>query len=139
MSDTKDMEKLAAEIPAILTESSAQLRKLAHENTQLVEERDAALYELRLNKVARRLEERNLESDLSFTQKLAYLQSIDPSKMDAFEQAIELSTGGFKLGSIQREETVTKESSETLPGELGSRDNHETLDRFILSGSALGG
>ena len=128
-----EMEKIAGQFPAVVTEARDHLRKMAH---SLVAEREksAALEkELRLHKLARRMEARRIDDELDFDQKLAKLASIPDDRIDSFETALEMSPGGFKLGSLQDQE----ETSAGTEG-LSSTDAQKQLDSWILSGAAHG-
>lgn len=95
-----DMDKVAGQVPGIMQEAAQHMRKLASQNAELVQERDALEHENRLMKIARRMEIRGLESGLSFEEKVAKLQDVPAEKLAATEQAIELAAGGFRLGTI---------------------------------------
>jgi len=130
------MQKLAHQVPAVLAEASATLRKTASRLVEVENENDALKHQLRVEKLARRMEQRGLDPNLDFDQKIAHLQEVDKTKLDTLEQAVELSAGGFKLGSL--EDSQTNDSVEGVHEELGSAAHHEALDNFILSGRALG-
>jgi len=124
-----NMKKLASQVPGILSEASSHLKKVASENVSLHQRNDALTRELRLHKLAMRMEERNLEPHLTMKQKIAHLQTVPPARLDATEQAIELSAGGYKLGSLQTS------SEETQHGGVSS--SALDLDNYITSGQAL--
>lgn len=130
-----DMNKLASKVPAILAEASAHLRKTASRLVEVENENTRLRHELRITKIAQRMEERGLDPALNLDQKISHLSDVDPGKFDALEQAVELSAGGFKLGSLEEPENNNVEGD---PSELGSADHHDALDAFILSGRALG-
>lgn len=134
MKNTNDLQKLASQVPAILAESSKHLSKLASNNVKLSEENSVLRNELRLHKIARRMEDRGLESGLSFEQKIAHLHEVDSSKLDALEAAVELTHGGFKLGSLAE---VDEPNNKGVVQEVGSATHFNTLDDFIMSGRAL--
>jgi hypothetical protein len=131
-----NMDKLASQVPAVLAEASAHLRKTASRLVEVETENTALRHELRITKLAQRMEARGLEQTLNLGQKMAHLKEVDPTKLDALEHAVELSAGGFKLGSL--EEPSGDNSVEDVQSELGSAAHHEALDTFILSGRALG-
>lgn len=127
-----DMEKLAAQVPAIVTEARDHLRKMAHSLVAETEKSAALEKELRFHKLARRMEERRIDDALDLESKLAKLASIPESKLDAFEAALELSPGGYKLGSLQHTEEETGNSNAE-----GGPKPHESLDAWIGSGQAF--
>jgi hypothetical protein len=130
---SNDLTKLASQIPAITQEAAGHLRKLAHQNVELVQENESLKAELRLHKIARRMEERRIDGELSFEEKVARLQQVPGDKIDALETAIEISPGGFKLGSLQDGEETGSGGGEGL----SVKDQQHQLDTFILSGQAL--
>ena len=128
-----DMEKIAAQVPGIVTEARDHLRKMAH---TLVTEREKSASlerELRLHKLARRMESRRIDDELDFEQKLSKLASIPTGRLDSFETALEMSPGGFKLGSLQDQE----ETSAGVEG-LSSSEAQKNLDSWISSNAAFG-
>jgi len=131
MSDTR---KMASQVPAVLAEASATLRKTASRLIEAENENGILRNELRLAKIARRMEQRGLEPALDFEQKIAQLKEVQPSKLDALEHAVELTAGGFKLGSLEE----PNDNVEGVHGESVSATNYASLDNFILSGRALG-
>ena len=130
-----NMNKLASQVPAVLAEASATLRKTSSRLIQVEGECSALRNELRVTKLAMRMEERKLEPALDLQQKIASLKEVDPGKLDSLEHAVELAAGGFKLGSLEQAST---DSVEGVHSEQGSAAQYETLDNFILSGRALG-
>lgn len=122
-----DMNKLASQIPGVLQEASQHMRKIANANADLVRENEELRHELRLTKLARRMEERGLEPSLDYEAKLASLQDIDVSRLDALEQAVELAAGGFTLGRLDAGDGDTKVAGGT---------RHDDLDTFVLSHQA---
>lgn len=133
MSD--DMEKVAGQVPGIMHEAAQHMRKLAEHNVELVQERDALLHENRLMKIARRMEQRGLEPNLSFEEKVAKLQEVPSEKLAATEQAIELTAGGFRLGHIEQPQVGEKRASR---GELYTSDESggDELESFVTQMSA---
>lgn len=130
-----NMKKLASQVPAVLAATSAHMSKLAGRNVELEAENKALQNELRLHKLAHRMEERGLEQSLSFEEKVAHLQQVKRAKLDALEQAVELTHGGFKLGSLKEPDTTP--DTEVGHSELGSAAQQNALDDFIMSGRAL--
>ena len=120
---------LENDVPEVLALSAQHMRKMAHDNTALVQRNEELAHELRLHKIAMRMEERKLEEGVSLAQKVAKLRDIPTEKLASLEQAIELSVGGFKLGSVERPELDESE---------GSSSSAHDLDSFIRSGAAFG-
>lgn len=132
-----DLTKLAQDVPGIVKEASDHMRKLAAQNVELAGERDAAVHELRLMKLARRMEQRGLESALSYEDKVASLRDVPSTKLATLESAVELAAGGFRLGQLSTD--TNKTASEGAPhGELyrSGENGSDTLDDFILSQQA---
>jgi len=128
------MDKVAAQIPTMVTEARDHLRKMAHSLVTEREKRSAVERELRLHKIARRLEERRIDDELSFEQKLNKLASLKSKKLDTFETALELSPGGFKLGALQENDSNNNAGGEDGQGSQARSD----LDAWIASGAAYG-
>lgn len=124
---SNDLEK---DVPQVLALSAQHMRKMAHDNTALTQKNAQLALELRLHKIAMRMEERNLDADVPLAEKVAKLRDIPEEKLGSFEQALELGVGGYKLGSI--------ESSELNESEGASSSAHQDLDAFIRSGAAFG-
>jgi hypothetical protein len=129
-----NMDKLSSQIPAVLAETSAHLRKMASRQVDLESENEALRHELRLTKLAHRMEERRLEPALDHKQKVAHLKDVPTEKLDALEQAVELSAGGVKLGSLEE----AQDNVEGVHEEQGSAARYDALDSFIISGRAMG-
>ena len=107
-----NMNKLASQVPAVLAEASATLRKTSSRLIQVEGENAALRNELRVTKLAMRMEERKLEPALDLSSKISSLKEVDPTKLDALEQAVELTAGGFKLGSLEETSTDNVRSEE---------------------------
>lgn len=125
-------QKIAAEIPGVLKIASQHMRKLATQNTTLSQENDSLRHELRLSKIARRMETRGIEPGLSYEDKIASLHAVSVDKLAGLEQAVELAAGGFSLGSLQSDEAPAKTS-----GELYRSAGGDHLDSFITSQQAF--
>lgn len=137
-----NIEKIAADAPAILHEAAREMRKLAEDNVELTDKVAVLERELRIHKLAMRMDERGLETALSTAEKIASLSALPMEKLSAIEAAVEMVPGGFKLASLREtnEELASYSSdSRTLPpGELGSSAHYARLDSFIVSGQAHG-
>lgn len=133
MTTATDITKLASQVPAVLAEASSTLKKLAAANASLVSENEGLRTELRLTKIAQRMEDRGLEPSLGFAEKLSKLQEIPATKLDAFEMAIEMGPSTFKLGSLEDEDTRTTSMSGSVNLEAAAKN----LEDFISSGAAL--
>lgn len=120
----EEIIKLAStDIPGVLREAASYTRKVAEENIALEKRAEAAEHELRLVKIARRMEERQLEASLSYDDKLAALRKYTPEKLAQVEAGIEfVTTGGF--GAV---------GDDTHKGTAAM-----TMDDFVLSGAAYG-
>lgn len=137
---SEDMDKVAAQVPGVLSAGAAHMRKIAQQNIDLVRQCEALENEVRVMKLARRMEERNIQNDLSFEEKCASLRDADNEKLATYESAVELSAGGFTLGSLKDLNTHNGEKLATIKGEEYSLEPGESdpLDEFVLSGSAHG-
>jgi hypothetical protein len=134
-----NLTKIAADAPAILHEAAREMRKLAEDNVELSQKCDGLERELRIHKLAMRMDERGLEAGLSTSEKIASLSQLPAEKIAAIEAAVEMVPGGFKLASLRETNDELASVSATLPpGELGSSAHYARLDSFIVSGSAHG-
>lgn len=134
MSD-QHMMKLAGDVPAILAEASQHMRKLATQNVELQKRASIAEEELRRMKIARRMEARNLEPQLSLEEKMASLASLPTEKLATLEQAVEIAAGGVSLARLE-DDKGTKTASHG--GELYSSQSRDSLDEYVLSQQAFG-
>jgi vacuolar-type H+-ATPase subunit E/Vma4 len=137
---SSNIEKIAADAPAILHEAAREMRKLAEDNVELSDKVATLEHTLRVHKLAMRMDERGLEENLSLSEKVASLSSLPDEKLAAIEAAVELVPGGFKLASLREtnEELSSMPSQNLPPGELGSSAHYARLDSFIVSGQAHG-
>jgi len=136
-----DIQKIAADAPAILTEAARSMRKLAEDNVELSQQVDDLTRELRIHKLAMRMDERGLEQGLTLAEKVASLSGVPETKLAAIEAAVEMAPGGFKLASLREtnEELASNVTTNKMPpGELGSSAHYAHLDHFIVSGQAHG-
>lgn len=101
-----DMTKLAGDVPGILQEAAQVTRKLASANLDLVRERDEALHQLRVTKLAQKMQERGIDPHLSFEEKVAHLQQHEETKIAAFEAGLNLLVPGSRFSLGQLEEKV---------------------------------
>lgn len=124
------MDKIASQIPVVVTEARDHLKKMAGSLVASESRCSALEKELRFHKIARRMEERRIDDDLNFDAKLSKLASIPTNRLDAFETALEISPGGFKLGSLQDEEAGGDSHGRT------GAPARKALDDFITSGAA---
>lgn len=128
-----DMEKIAAQVPGILVECRNHLRKMASTLVESEEKCTELGRELRLHKIARDMEKRQIDDELDFEEKIAKLASIPTNRLESFETALTMRPGGFKLGSLQDQE----ESSAGTEG-LSSNEAQGQLDSWIASNAAYG-
>lgn len=120
----EEIIKLAGnDIPGVLREAASHLTKIAAENVALEERATSAETEVRLMKIARRMEERHLDTNLSFEEKVAQLRGYTAQKLASVEAGIEFVTNGASLGTVGDAKTATDGAS---------------IDDFILSGAAYG-
>jgi hypothetical protein len=125
-----EMTKIAAAVPGVLHEAAEFTRKLASANLDLVRERDGALHQLRLMKLAQRMHERGIDPHLSFDEKVEHLGQHEATKIAAFEAGLSLVGGGsLSLGQLEE-----KTAGETHGASTGL--TQEGLNDFILN---LGG
>lgn len=131
------MMKIAAEAPAILHEAAREMRKLAEDNVELVQSNEDLAKELRIHKLAMRMDERGLEQGLTLPEKVASLANVSNEKLAAIEAAVEMAPGGFKLASLREtSEELSSVSTQMPPGETASSAHYARLDHFIASGAA---
>jgi len=129
-----DMNKVASQVPGVMGAAAQHLRKLAGQNVDLVKRAEVAEHEVRVMKVARRMDQRGLEPNLSFEEKTAMLREMDPEKLGSLEQAIELSAGGFRLGRVEAEEKRASTGSEFYSAQSGT----DSLEDFVTNQKAYG-
>lgn len=127
-----DMEKVAHEVPAIMQAASQHLVKLAGQNVELVKRAESAEHELRVMKLARRMDVRGLHPNLSYEDKVAQLMEIPEEKLATMEQAVEMAAGGVRLAKVAETDTGSKTASFDGAGNGG-----DELEDFIESQAAL--
>lgn len=135
-----NLEKLASDVPGILTAGAEHMRKLATSNVALLERAEGAEHELRLMKLARRMETRGLEPSLSYEEKVASLREHPTEGIGSLEQAVELAAGGFSLGRLEEagdkgEKVASAQSGEIYHTNAGGGDD---LDEFVSTQQAFG-
>ena len=124
---SKNLVKLAGDLQGVLRTSSDHMTKMANANAELLAINQAQEHELKAMKLARRMEQRGIEPGTDFEMKVANLLQTPLEKLATMEQAVELATGGFRLGQVQAEDT-------TQVG--GGERPLDDLDSFILSQAA---
>lgn len=125
---TTSFEKIASEAPDLVREAGNHMRKVA---TALVVSEKLAKdlgHELQLHKLARRMEQRGIESGLDFETKLARLSEIPREKLAAFEQGIELAAAGGGFGAVMSAEDKLARSTTA---------SAETFGEWIAAGGHL--
>lgn len=127
-----NMEKVAAEVPAIMQAASQHLVKLAGQNVELSKRANAAEHENRVMKLARRMEIRGLHPNLDFESKVAQLMEIPVEKLATMEQAVEMAAGGVRLAKVAETEAGDKLASHDHSG-----PSDDELESFIESQAAL--
>ncbi len=122
-----ELNKLAGDLQGVLMTASQHLTTMASAHAELLKQNETLNHELAAMKLARRMEQRGLSPELDFEAKVARLLDTPHAKFAAMEQAIELATGGFRLGSVQADDRLVQ-------GEGGS--SPDVLDAYISSQSA---
>jgi secreted Zn-dependent insulinase-like peptidase len=117
------MMKLAAE----------NLRSLSVENSTLRQERDEAMQKVaafeqdkRIERVAKAMEAKGLNPELSLEEKVASLRSHE--KLEVLEEAVNLSAPQMKLASVAGDETVNVE---------GAGDSEAATNNFAAALASL--
>jgi hypothetical protein len=123
-----ELQKLAADLPAVLTAAAEHLEKMAGDHAAVIQENDQLIHELSAHKLARRLEQRGLSSELDYEAKVAKLLEMPVEKLASMDEAIELASGGFRLGSVETDEKTASE---------GSQAGGDPLDTYIASNAAF--
>ena len=116
------MHKLsAAQAQAVLAQVPGQLRKLASENESLRARVEELEQEKRLQKLAKRMEEKGLDPDLSEEDRMARLtEQARAGRLDVLEQAVVMAAGRAPLGELAGEE---------MPG-----NGANELESYLLGG-----
>lgn len=132
---SKDMNKVAADVPAMMHSAATHMRKLAGSNVELSKRAQSAEHELRVMKIARRMDLRGLHPNLSYEEKIASLRDYSTEKLATTEAAIDLAAGGVRMPQLQQTETAHKVASgeNRAPGESDS----DPLEEYIESQAAL--
>jgi len=131
-----ELMKLAGDAPGILAAGAQHMRALSTQNVELLKRAGSAETELRLMKLARRMEVRGMEPNLSFEEKVAGLREIPAEKLGSMEEAVEIAAGGVSLGRVASEEDNGRKVAST---ELYHSDGGvDDLEEFVLSGQAYG-
>lgn len=126
---SNSITKLAADAPGVLVAGAQLTRKLASQAVELAQRNEALEHELRLHKIAMRMEDRDLEPDMSVEAKVASLRDMEASKLAGIEAAIEMTPGGFKLASLKIADETSAPTPRTSGGELPR--NYNALDDII--------
>jgi hypothetical protein len=124
---SEELQKLAGDLQGVLTTAATHMTKMANANAQLMAVNAQQEHELKAMKLARRLEQRGLSPEYDFEAKVAKLLETPIEKLATMEQAIELATGGFRLGSVHADDKMAAE---------GSSDTTDVLSAFITSQAA---
>jgi hypothetical protein len=99
---------------------------MARDHATLLKTSAAVEHELKAYKLARRLEQRGLSSDLDFEAKVAQLVQLSTEKLATAEQAVEMAAGGFRLGT----------TAESEDNKVAGSSSQDPLDAFIVSQAA---
>lgn len=94
------MNKLAEMVPQVLEQVPTVLRALSEENTALKEK--VAFYQKRerVEKLAASMEQKNLDPETSFEQKVERLMSTPDEEIDVVDKAVDLSAQQVKLAAL---------------------------------------
>lgn len=125
---SQELQKLAGDLQGVLTTAATHMSKLANAHAQVLAVNAQYEHELKAYKLARRMEQRGLSSELDFEAKVASILATPVTKLASMEQAIELASGGFRLGSVQADDKTAAEE--------GSPGTVDVLDAFITSQAA---
>jgi hypothetical protein len=125
-------EKIANEIPVMMQKSAQHLRQLATSNVELQTKVSSLARENKIMKLARRMEVRGLQPNLTFEEKVAQLSEVDDTKLATMEQAVEMAAGGVRLATVAV-------SDKTAGFDSAPSGGDDALESFINSGEALTG
>lgn len=106
------MEKISnVQVGQMMKAAAASLRSLSERNQQLEEK--VASYERkgRVEKIASQMEEKNLQPELTFEEKVAGL--LKKENLDAVEEAIGMSAPQIKSASVHEDTGMTIEGGES--------------------------
>lgn len=111
-----ELQKLAASTLRALSEENVKLRT---SNEELVEK--VASYEKRerAEHIAGKMEEKGLNTDLSFQEKIAQIMQRDD--LDVLEQAVSMSSPQMKLASVHDAEGVEVETTGSDSGDVAAQ------------------
>ena len=112
--DQSQREKLAADLPAVLTEAANHMEAMSRNQVALEKRASDAEHELRVMKLARRMEERGVHSTLSFEEKVAELRGAHSEKLAAMENGLEFAARGFNLGTAKEPEVSNGSSADQI-------------------------
>jgi len=121
------LTKLAGDLQGVLHTSAEHMVKLANQNAELTAINQKLEHELKAMKLARRMESRGLSPELDYEQKVAQLLATPAEKLSTMEQAVELASGGFRLGTTQTDDFQSSGPDGKVP---------DPLDTFISSQAA---
>lgn len=127
---SQELQKLAGDLQGVLTTASQHLKKMASAHANLLAENQQKDHELKAYKLARRMEQRGISPELDFEAKVASLLDTPVEKLATMEQAVELASGGFRLGSVQTDDKTAHDGDVGSPGA-------DVLDAFISSNAAF--
>ena len=116
------MEKISSrDAQALLKKAAASIRTLVQNNEDLRTKLASAQREERIRKIASDMEQRKLNHEASFEEKVAALRN--SKNLDVVEEAVKLaSPQGFQLGEVS-----------DVPG---AGDSATALTTFIMTGEA---
>lgn len=113
--DQAQRDKLASDVPALLTEAASHMEQLSTKLAASEKAKADFAHELRAMKLARRMEERQLHTNLTYDQKVAELREATPEKLASIENGIEYAAQGFRLGAAAQTEDPSSAGTSADP------------------------
>ena len=115
------MDKISnVQLGQMMKVAASSIRTLSEENQQLKEKVAQFEHQVHVEKVASLMEEKGLQPELSFDEKVAALSQKD--NLDVIEEAVGLSAPQLKLASVHDGNKVTVEGGSDMEGSA-AQDN----------------
>lgn len=106
------MDKISnVQVGQMMKVAASSIRNLSEENKQLKEKVAQYEHQARAEKIASQMEEKGLQPELSFEEKVAGL--VRRENLDVVEEAIGLSAPQLKLASVHEDGAVKVEGADT--------------------------